>query len=898
MIGQRLGPYEVLAKIGEGGMGEVYQALDSRLGRSVALKLLPEAWLGDSAHAARLEREARTLAALNHPHVASLYGFEDVAGRHFLVMELVEGETLADRLARGPMRVDEALSVADQIIAALEAAHEKGIVHRDLKPANVKITPDDRVKVLDFGLARLQEKDEPAARPNVTHSPTLSVLATQAGVILGTAAYMSPEQAKGLVADHRSDLFSFGAVLFEMLTGRQAFHGDTAAETMAAVLMREPDFALLPADLNPRLTELLRRCLEKNPRRRWHAAADLRAEIETVIAAPRAAPAAIVATRTPVWKRVIPFAASALLAGGLVGAIVWQLRPAPASQRTVAFSVPFSEDYAPFRRVAISRDGSRIAYSSDGRLWVRDVANPAPRAIPGIENANIGDPVFSPDGQSIAFVSVAERALKTINISGGTAISLTSVDVPFSLDWDPSGILLTQTGVIRRIPATRGPIETIIKLGEGERAHAPQMLSDGKTVLFTVIKGVAQDAWDRAEIVAQSIGSGARRSLVTGTDSRYLPSGHLLFTRGGVLFAATFDAARSKVGAPVAVLQGIRRGSNAAAEANVSETGSLVYVPGPALLSASIYWDSSQLAVRHENGMVEALKLPDGPYQSPRISPDGSRLAYGSDSGSDAHIWVYDLNGGISPRQLTFRGRNRYPVWSPDSRSIAFQSDRDGDLAIFHQLADASGPVAERLTKASPGIAHVPESWSRNGDLLFSSADASSATLWTLSVRDKRTTQFGDVRSSAPFNAEFSPDGAWVSYTVRGGPAVTMIYVGTFPPSGREYPVTPRDEVAHHPVWARDGQALFYVPAAADMVRRGVVKQRALLGFREPSTWPGKLPNVNPFGAPRNFDVFPDGKRFIYTRPVNPASPGAEAPQIQVIVNWVDELRRQLMTEK
>ena len=896
--GTRLGSYEIVAPLGAGGMGEVYRARDTQLKREVALKVLPAAFSSDSDRLARFQREAELLATLNHPHIAAIYGLERTSATTALVLELVDGETLADRLSRGRIPVDEALLVARQIAEALESAHEKGIVHRDLKPANIKITPDDRVKVLDFGLARLQDKDEPASQPNVTHSPTLSLMATQAGVILGTAAYMSPEQAKGMVADHRSDVFSFGAVLYEMLSGRQAFQADTAAETMAAVLMREPDFALLPARLNPRLTELLRRCLEKNPRRRWHAAGDLRAEIETVITAPLAT-TTVATTPAPHWKRAIPFAATALIAAGIVGAIAWQTRPAAQpTQQTVAFSVPFLDDGAPFRRIAVSRDGSRIVYPGEGRLWVRDIGNPVARPIPGTEN-NVVEPVFSPDGASIAFVSVTGRALKTVGINGGTAITVASVDVPFSLDWSRAGILLTQTGVIKLASPTGGSIETIIKLGAGERAHAPQLLPDGKTVLFTLIKGIAPDAWDKAEIVVQSADPGSRRSLgLPGTDARYLPSGHLVFTRGGVLFAAAFDPARLQVGAPVAVLQGIRRAANSAAQLGVSETGSLAYLPGPASLSASSSLQLAQLAVAHESGSLETLKLPDGPYQSPRISPDGTRLAYGLDNGSNTHIWIYELKGDISPRQLTFRGNNRYPVWSPDSRSIAFQSDRNGDLGIFVQSADASGPTAESVTKPSPGTAHVPESWSRNGDLLFSALDPSSATLWTLSMRDKRTTRFGDVRSSAPFNAEFSPDGTWVAYNLRGELAVTMVYVAAFPPSGLQYPVTAQEEVGHHPVWAPDGDRLFYVPAAANVAVRDVVRQKdALPGFREPKIWPGKLPNVNPFGAPRNFDIFPDGKRFIFTRPaspVNSASLATEASQIQVVVNWIEELRRRL----
>jgi serine/threonine-protein kinase len=869
-------------------MGEVYRAQDARLGRAVAIKVLPEALAVDGERIARLEREARVLASLNHPHIAALYGFEEANSRQFLVMELVEGDTLADRLARGAIPVDESLRIARQIVEALEAAHEKGVVHRDLKPANIKITPEDRVKVLDFGLARLQEPDDPDKPSSLTHSPTLSVMATQAGIILGTAGYMSPEQAKGAAVDHRSDLFSFGVVLYEILTGRRAFQADTAAETMAAVLMRDPDLAALPSGLNPRLTELLRRCFEKNPRQRWHASGDVRAELEAIIAAPRATTRS--SSSAPRWKRAIPFAATALAAGVLAAAAAWWMKPSTPSDRVVAFSVPYSDDEAPFRRVALSRDGSRIVYRSDGQLWIRDIADTKPRPIPGTEGVNV-EPTMSPNGRSIAFVDVTTRALRTIDLAGSGATTVATVDVPFSFNWHESGILYTQTGGIFRVVPGSVP-EQLVTLGSGERAHAPQLLPDGKTIVFTLIKGLATNAVDQAEIVAQSLDPASRRRLIAGTDSRYA-DGYLMFMRGAVLFAARLDPGTLSVGTPMAVIPGVRRNANGSAQYDVSPGGSLAYIPGPTRASASMVGLPLEMVIVNESGATDRVTIQAGPYASPRLSPDGTRVVYSVDTGTDAQLWLHDLGAGTSPRRLTFQGNNRFPVWSANGQSIAFQSDRETDLAIFLQAADVSGAAAERLTRPAPGVAHVPESFSPQGNLLFSAADTSKATLWSYSTTTKAVTQFGNVQSTAPFNAEFSPDGAWVAYGIRGGGAVTTIHVADFPFSGRrEYAVSRPEEGAHHAIWGPLGRTLFYVPLSADVILRDVIQHSGTLAFREPRTWPGKLPNVNPYGGPRNFDRFPDGKRFIYLRPES-ALTGAPA-QIDVVLNWVELFQQRL----
>src|SRR5438093_1927085 len=427
-VGTRFGAYEILSDLGVGGMGEVYRARDTKLGRSVAIKVLPDTFAADPERIARFEREAKMLAALNHPHIAALYGMEESAGRHFLVMELVEGETLAERLQRGAMPIEETLKIAHQIVEALEAAHEKGIVHRDLKPANVKITPDDKVKVLDFGLAKALEPERGVSE--LTHSPTLSLMATEAGLILGTAAYMSPEQAKGFPADQRSDVFSFGVVLYEMLTGRQPFQGETAPDILASVLVRDPDLKSLPPHLNPRLHDLLRRCLEKTPKRRWQAIGDVRAEIETIAADPHgeSAIAHAGAPPRPLWRRAIPIVATAIIASGLTGFGVWTARrstPLPVARFTL--TLPEGQQFTNLGRqlIAISPDGTQIVYVANRRLYLRPISALEARPISGAEaEGGVLNPAFSPDGQFIVFWSADDQTVKKIAVTGGAAVTI------------------------------------------------------------------------------------------------------------------------------------------------------------------------------------------------------------------------------------------------------------------------------------------------------------------------------------------------------------------------------------------------------------------------------------------------------------------------------------------
>src|SRR5262245_58709622 len=441
-IGSQLGSHEITALLGKGGMGEVYRARDLKLKREVAIKILPDEFSRDPARVSRFQREAEVLASLNHPNIAAIYDLQEVNDTRFLVLELVEGETLSERIQRGQIPVEEALNIAKHICEALEAAHEKGIVHRDLKPANVKVTPEAKVKVLDFGLAKAL--DNVPSTPNLSNSPTLSLAATNAGLILGTAAYMSPEQAKGTEADSRSDVFSFGCVFYEMLTGRQAFHGESVSEILAAVLIRDADLSSLPPNLNPRIQDLLRRCLEKNPKRRWQAVGDLRAELETISTVPRTVslPASGASPQRPLWKRAIPIVASTVIFSVLAAVSAWMLKPTnPATITKFSVTLPEDQNFGPGtgrQLVTISSDGTKLVYLANNQLFLRQMNEVDAHPIPGTANNGgiITNPFFSPDGEWVGFFSVADAAVKKIAIRGGTALTICKSSQPYGLSWD------------------------------------------------------------------------------------------------------------------------------------------------------------------------------------------------------------------------------------------------------------------------------------------------------------------------------------------------------------------------------------------------------------------------------------------------------------------------------
>ena len=897
--GSRLGSYEIVRPIGAGGMGEVYLARDTKLGRSVALKVLPEVFLADADRIGRLEREAKMLAALNHPRIAALHGMEECAGRHVLVMELVEGETLAERLRHGPLSVDEALRIAVQIAEAVEAAHEKGVVHRDLKPANVKITPDESVKVLDFGLAKATETE--GTPGDISNSPTLSMMATQAGLILGTAAYMSPEQAKGFPATQRSDIFSFGAMFYEMLTGRQPFQGETAPEVLASVLVREPDIKALPPRLNPRLVDLLRRCLEKNPKRRWQAIGDVRAELETILATPDttvdSAPAA--APPRSSWRWVTAMAFVALAASVLTAVVVSRRRPADRTVPVARFQIPLADGQAMTTlgrpAMAISKDGTRIVYTANGRLYVRDISELEARPIQGIEtSAAVTSPVISPDGRSVVFWS-ADRTLKRIAMVGGAAVTLCEAENPLGMSWNESALLFAQTTGIMRVSESGGKPELLVSITAGF-AYGPQMLPGGTDVLYTLAASLGPDQWDRAAVIVQTLRTGERKRVVEGgSDARYLSTGHLVYALGGTLFAAPFDLQRRELTRPaVPVLEGVRRaaaGSTGHAHFSVSDTGSLIYLTGPAGSSTQQF----DIARVDRKGSIDLLQLSPGPYEYPRVSPDGKRIVFGTDDGRVAAVWVHSLTGTTSMRRLTFGGANRFPIWSADSERVAYQSDREGDRAIFWQRADGTGTV-ERLTKPEPETSHVPDVWSPDGKhLLFTIRTGLKSALWVYSLDDRQAKLFGGVESPALATPTFSPDGKWVAYTgSERGTNDTSLFVQPFPSTGEKYQLfAKRGDNPHHPRWSPDGKEIFYVPRVGGLEAVSVVTE-PVFAFGTPAPAPRVFPVAAPT-TPRTFDLTRDGRiiSVIVKDQDGTAGSGLRQP-ITVVLNWLEEFQARL----
>jgi len=914
--GTRLGPYEIQSALGAGGMGEVYRARDTRLKREVALKILPESFASDPDRLARFQREAEVLASLNHPNIAAIHGLEESDGISALVMELVEGETLADRVARGPVPIDEALPIAKQIAEALEAAHEQGIIHRDLKPANIKITPNGDVKVLDFGLAKLTEAPIGSARgPSPqSMSPTITspAMMTGIGVLLGTAAYMSPEQAKGRPADKRSDIWAFGCVLYEILTGRRAFAGDDVADTLAFILTKEADWTALPASTPASIRRLLRRCLEKERKRRLADTGDVQLEVDEALAEPthetstRRPPPS---SSTSWWRRPLVLGPAGLVLGALLaGFAVWSFRPPSDSMATrFAFTLPEGQQFTNTGRslVAISPDGTELVYVANNRLYIRTISEFEARVIPGTEiKEGIANPVFSPDNRSIAFFSNGDRTIKRVSVSGGPAVTICPATLPYGMSWGTDGIVIGQgeAGILRVSP-NGGKPERLVSVQKDERAHGPQILPSGLAVLFTLSKGEsAADPWDEAQVVVQSLASGARKTLIDGgTDARYLPTGHLVYAVGGNILAVPFDPDRQEVtGGPVAVLEGVRRAAGAAtgtAQLSVSNTGSLMYVVGPAVARTD---NTRSIVLADRNGETTLLSVPPRAYVHPRVSRDGARLAVGSDDGNEAIVWIYDLAGTNAIRRLTFGGHNRFPIWSGDGQRVVFQSDREDDAAIFWQRADGTGP-AERLTKPEQGTSHVPESWSPDGKrLLFTVTKNATFSLWTLSLEDKTAAPFGDVQSREPISAVFSPDGRWIAYGSnllgRGDSPNVGVYVQPFPATGARYQV-PKVGRDFHPLWAPDGKELFFVPSSSRFAGVSVTTQPSFV-FGNPVNLPSATQNNRISTDVRSYDILPDGK-FVGLVAGSGAdlSKAIAAPEIRVVVNWFEELKRLVPTK-
>jgi serine/threonine-protein kinase len=885
--GAHLGPYEILGAIGVGGMGEVYRARDTKLDRDVAIKVLPESVAADPERIARFEREAKTLAALNHPHIAHIHGLEEAnpstGSGHVvraLVMELVEGPTLADRIARGPLPLAEALPIAKQIADALEAAHAAGIVHRDLKPANIKVRSDGTVKVLDFGLAKAL--GPVAGSGDLANSPTLTFAATQAGVILGTAAYMSPEQVRGKAVDKRADIWAFGAVLYEVLTGRRVFQGEDISLTLAEVMKSEPDWTLLPADVSVGIRAVLKRCLQKDPLQRLHDIADVRLLIDEA-AVDRADTAAVAPRRR--WPIAIAIGVAAATIAVAGAAIVLNRRsevPLPVMRAT--FALPDGQVFTNSGRrvVAISPDGSQFAYVANSRLYLRPLAALDATPIPGTESQEVLNPVFSPDGRSIVFWS--PNMIKRVSVGGGPAVTICEASRPYGMSWQGDTILFGQGGDGIKQVSPSGKPQTLVTVRPGEIAHGPQMLPGGQAVLFTIASESGDDRWDKAHIVVQPLAGGARKTIIEGgSDARYLPTGHLLYAYQGVLFAVPFDLGRLETqGDAVPVVEGVLRATNpdvnsGAAHFDVSNAGLLIYAAGSGA--------GRSLAFIDRRRGIERLNLPPSMYETPRVSPDGKRIAYSSTTGSDRSIYIHDLSSSASPRRLTFGGRSRFPVWSADGLRVAFQSDRDGDLAIFWQRADGTD-AAERLTRPEPGASHLPNAWSPQGDVLvYTVLKDSVFSAWRFSVRERKAEPLSGVTTRGGEGMpqpSLSPDGQWLAY--RSYDPGSTIYVQPFPATAAKYQITSGSS----PVWSRDGKKLFFAGSLDFQMGVVNINTRPVVTAENRETFDAPLAVTVLTTAP--FDVAPDDRILAPVAAEAQLKP-TTSPRIHIVANWFEELK-------
>jgi Tol biopolymer transport system component len=866
--GTQLGVYEVVGELGAGGMGEVYRARDTTLHREVAIKLVNPAFCGDPDSLARLRREARALASLNHPHVATVHELAEFEGFCGVVMELVAGETLAEAIARRPLPLGDALRIGAQVAAALEAAHERGLVHRDLKPANIKITPDGSAKVLDFGLAKAEAGESDAS------GVPLSTMATAAGVVVGTVSYMSPEQARGAPVDRRTDIWAFGCVLFEMLTGRRAFDGPTATDTLVMILEREPEWSWLPQATPGMVKRLLRRCLQKDARRRLRDAGDLRLELEEA-----ATPSGLVDAAAGGARRRLSRAQLAALAvfGAVVGAGATALilrRQAPAPPPEIRFDValPAGERLGAtdFPALAISPDGRLVAYvaarGAGTQLVLRrlDATDAVP--LPGTTNAI--SPFFSPDNQWIAFF--ADGSLKKVPIGGGPPVTISEADTGFGGSWGSDGTIVfapTTGSPLSRVPATGGTPARATRLDaeRGEFSHRwPELLPDCRTVLFTV--GTVGE-WDEAEIVAQSLESGERAVVLKGgTHPHYLPSGHLLYTHAGAVWIAPFDAKQLKTtGPPSRALDGVTASADGAAQFAVSRSGTAIYVAAAADAAG-------RRLVVVDGADVTPLAAPAHPYVAPRVSPNGRRLAVAVANQSE-HIWMYDLSAGAL-KQLTFDAANRAPIWTADDERVTFSSTRSGALNLFVVPVDGSG-AAERLTTSDN--VQIAGSWSPDGSVLafveqrpgsgrdiFLLRRGSEPAPWASSAFDE----------SAP---RFSPDGRWIAY-VSNESGRAEIFVGAAAAAAPARQLS--TDGGTEPVWARDGHALFFRAGgrlmAVPIVDAAALRVGPARQMFEGAVEPGTLDVAN-------YDVMSGATRFVMV-----ASPSAETrtSDFRVVVNW------------
>ncbi len=873
MIGTTVSHYEILEELGAGGMGVVYRARDTKLGRDVAIKVLPEDLQHDAERLSRFEREARLLASLNHPHVATLYGFEEASGTRFLVMELVEGETLADRIARHPLSIEEALPLFCQIAEGLEAAHDKGIIHRDLKPSNVKITPESKVKVLDFGLAKAfnasQESERQSESPTVTRSPS------ESGVILGTAAYMSPEQARGKALDKRTDIWAFGCCLFEALTGRTAFLGETVSDTLAWILEREPAWAALPGRTPRRIRELLASCLTKDAANRLHDIADARIEIAKALAQPEVSPhqdkgAFIAAVVVALVSTAVAFWSLGRSSEPEARDVIRSILPLPGAERLRLQDAAAS--------LAVSPDGRYVAFVAgnmdSSRLYLRRVDALEARPIEGSEGAMT--PFFSPDSNWVGFAK--DRSLWRAAVTGGAALRISDFGgYATGVSWSENELVFAAgySGLLR-VPAAGGKpkVLTVLDGDRREKAHRfPQVLPGGDNVLFTLATSTTE-SWDDASIAVASMGTGEYKVVLEGgAHARYSTTGHLVYARSGSLHAVTFDLKKLEVtGQPVPVLPQVMTDlAIGPAEFALSEDGDLVYASG-----LSRTWDRRVVRVDRD-GRVEPLIETPRPISDLTLSPDARTLALCVPGCNDS-IWLYEMARGTMTR-WTSEWDTCGPLWDPSGRELAFYSARAGPWNLYKQAVEGMEP-AERLTTSD--YTQAATSWSPDGAVLafYEEASETGADIWMLSLSGGRRPEPFLKGRANEMSPAFSPNGRWIAYQSDETGQVE-IYVRRFPDGGGMQKASTNG--GSYPVWNPDGKELFYWSGDKMMAVAVETEGDLVLGHpaaiferpyreREPS-----------------FAVNPDGKRFIMLDD----SVAEPAPTHLVLVqNFGEELKR------
>jgi eukaryotic-like serine/threonine-protein kinase len=906
LVGRHIGPYEVVGFLGRGGMGEVYRAHDTKLGRDVAIKVLPAAFTADPDRLSRFEREARIVAALNHPHIAGIYGVEENNGVRGLVLELVEGETLAARLARSAttgrsgLRLQEALDYARQIADALEAAHEKGITHRDLKPANVTITSDGIVKLLDFGIAKVLDAD--ALPGDVTHSQTTPLGVTTIGAIVGTVHYISPEQARGKAVDRRTDIWAFGCVLYEMLTGRMAFDGDTPSATIAAIVDGSPDWSALPASAPAGVRLLVQRCLEKDPKQRLRDIGDARLELEQLLRAPVADGVNTRDTprRLGGWLLLAASVVTVLVSAGLLVA-ARQLNGAAAAAdvRVSRFEVtlPQGQVIGPSfnSNLALSRDGTQLAFTPlPGPVYIRRLDGVDTRPLEVSKSPGFrGAPLFSPDGTFISFVqgnaifSWTRPFLKAA-IAGGAPVKLADYDMFHEGDWAADGWIYwtaSYPGGIVRIRDSGGPIEpvTTLDVQNGERSHRfARLLPGGEALIYTVaFDGIK--SYDDARIDLFDLNTHERKTLIAGgTSPFYLPSGHIVYARAGKLFAVPFDVeTRMITGEPFEVLDGVMMSRNTgAAHFSLSDRGDLAYVPGPAA-------DGNRTLVWVDRtGKVDPLPLPPASYLYPRIAPDRRSMAVEIE-GPNHDLYFYDFARAVLSK-VTTDGMSHDPVWTPDGRRVAFRSWQYGGMTMWWMPADRSGP-AERLDPA--GSRQSPVSFSPDGKFLaFDQKDPDTRDdVWVLPVtgapeaRPVAASRFGEG------SAKFSPDGQWIAYSSNES-GREEVYVQSFPGGGRKLQVSSAGGT--DPVWRGLGGELYYRQEDKMMAVSVTTTGPDFRASAPRQLWEGTYSSGTgsscgmPGVSSASYDVTPDGQRFLMVREDETYS-----TRIVVVVNWAEEVK-------